>query len=483
MWWGIGRQLRKLVSGRAKQQVAAARLLGRSHDPRALQPLFEFLAQGEGTILVNDTAFEALSGYRDPHSLDFFFSNLGGADERRAGVAADVLAAIKCRDAIPPLLAALQEGKATRQVALALVKLEAFEPLANLLHSGRLSSAASRHLLLACKGSRNPACIELLLPLLRSPDFELRRMAAEAIEAVDGEAARQKLIRILPELDFEGLLLCVPAILKLTEDEGLRSSALRPYYQIFRAYFDPSYALDLECMEKLFAILQSDKESARGRAFAAERLGRNPDSRAIYALRQVMRSGVSGVWRAAARAFHGSPERTEDGLDRLLLALDFRELDKLDAAAKAAMPSLPAAVVENLIEEDPYGADRVIDGLQQNGWRPRTPGEAAVYHILRREWDRLAGTGEACIEPLVEVAETDSSAFDDETRRGAAHALEAVIGHLCAELPERILRLLAGLSDPVRIEEEVGAEIRIAIYSWRVMRSCIARELERRGLR
>lgn len=48
--------------------------------------------------------------------------------------------------------------------------------------------------------------------------------------------------------------------------------------------------------------------------------------------------------------------------------------------------------------------------------------------------------------------------------------------------PERKLRYLMALPDPVHIREEVGAEIKIPIYSWAGMRICIARELRRRGL-
>jgi hypothetical protein len=443
--------------------------------------MFEFLAHGGGTLSVERAVLEALTSYTDAKSVEFFVNNLDGTDERKVAAAADVLAAMDCRDSIPHLLGAFEGGKAAYNSARALVKLQAFEPLAELLQSGRIEPEAMRRLLIAFKDSRNPACVEWLLPLLRSPDFGVRRMAAEAIKAADGDAARQGLKRMLPELDFEGLLLCVPA-LKLTEEEWL-NGAMQPYYQIRRAYFDPSYPLDSACTEKLLAILQSGNESVRGRAFAAERLGRNLDSHTASALRQVMRSGVPGVWRTAARTLRRSPELAKDGLDCLLLALESRELSTLDASAKAAISSLPASTVENLLEEDPYGAAKVIDQLCLYGWVPRTPGETAVSHIVRREWSQLANTGDACLKPLVDVAMTDSTAFDEEMRRGAARALEAAVDRLLPELPEMVLRSLAGLSDPVRIQEDVGSEQRIGMYSWQTIRNRIHQELERRGFR
>ena len=532
MWWGIGHQLRKLASGRPERQISAARALGKSRDPRALRPLFDVLA-GPGVrnpvkdAALKHAALKALTGYRDPKSLEFFVIALGDADYRKAkaatevleamkcpeaiplllralddansakvGSAAKILAAMKCRDAIPPLLSALRENRETDYVPRALVELEAFGPLTELLHSGPLNGYAMHSLVDACKDSRNPLCVELLLPLVRSPEEaiayaggeatrqglmrpgaerefqDLRRDAVQAIAAAGGEAARQGLMRILPELDFEGLMRCVPA-LHLSKQEWL-SSELRIYYQIHQAYYDPRHELDSGCTEKLLAILQSDKESVRGRALAASRLGRNLNSRTVSALREIMRAGVPGVWRKALR-------EAEDGLDRLLLALCHGNLNKLDATAKAAIPSLPSTIVESLIQEDPYGATKVIEELEQNDWKPRTPGETAVYHILRKEWNQLAATGQACIEPLLELA--DSDAFDDETRRAAASALEEAVERLHAELPESTLRYLLCLRGVERIEEEVGTEIKIYIYFWTTMKDCIQRELERRGLK
>jgi len=427
---------------------------------------------------------------------------LDDANSAKVGSAAKILAATKCRDAIPPLLSALRENRETDYVPRALVELVAFGPLTELLHSGPLNGYAMHSLVDACKDSRNPLCVELLLPLVRSPEEaiayaggeatrqglmrpgaerefqDLRRDAVEAIAAAGGEAARQGLMRILPELDFEGLMRCVPA-LHLTEQEWL-SSELRVYYQIRQAYYDPRYELDSGCTEKLLAILQSDKESVNGRAFAAWRLGRNPDSRTVSALHEILRAGVPGVWRKAADGLCWSRWTTEDGLDRLLLALCHGNLNELDATAKAAIPSLPSTIVENLIQEDPYGATRVIGELEQNGWKPRTAGETAVYHILRKEWNQLAATGQACLEPLLEVA--DSDAFDDQTRREAASALEEAVERLHAELPESTLRYLLCLRGVERIEEEVGTEIKIYIYFWTTMKNCVQRELERRGL-
>lgn len=142
---------------------------------------------------------------------------------------------------------------------------------------------------------------------------------------------------------------------------------------------------------------------------------------------------------------------------------------------------MPSTIVENLIQEDPYGATRVIGELAQNGWKPHAAGETAVYHILRKEWNQLAATGQACLEPLLELANSD--AFDDQTRREAAGALEEAVERLHEELPESTLRYLWCLRNVERIEEEVGTEIKIYIYFWTTMHDFIRRELERRGLK
>ncbi|HEY6970575.1 MAG TPA: hypothetical protein VJA94_15310 [Candidatus Angelobacter sp.] len=112
--------------------------------------------------------------------------------------------------------------------------------------------------------------------------------------------------------------------------------------------------------------------------------------------------------------------------------------------------------------------------------RSRTPAETAIDHILRKEWDQLPATAEAWIEPIVELAMNEGR--DDEIRRTAASALEIAVEQFHAELPERILRYLWNLGDVVRVQEEVGAEIKQYIYSWTVMPICIRQELELRDL-
>ena len=232
----------------------------------------------------------------------------------------------------------------------------------------------------------------------------------------------------------------------------------------------------------LIAVLHDNRETAEARSSAAIRLGNVHDARVVPALEEVLRACVPGVWRSAAGALSGQGWKAPPGLDRLLLALWNHAWNEIGPAEIAAFPSLPFSLVEHLIQEDPGGAARVIKVLGQHGWKPHTPGEAAVYHILRNEWDKLTPTGEACLDPLVELAWTDSGWFDDQTRAAAARALEEVVGNICTSLPERTLRYLMGLSDPVRVQEEVGAEIKHSIYLWYAMRSRIQRELQCRGL-
>ena len=112
--------------------------------------------------------------------------------------------------------------------------------------------------------------------------------------------------------------------------------------------------------------------------------------------------------------------------------------------------------------------------------RARTPAEAAVYHILRKEWDQLPATAEVWIEPVVELAMNECR--DDESRRTAASALEIAVEEFHAELPEKTLKYLQNLGDVVRVQEEVGAEIKHYIYCWTVMPICIRQELELRDL-
>ncbi len=443
----IGHQLRRLASKRPERQVSAARSLGKSRDPRALGPLFEVLAQwwrSENNVTpeVKDAALQALTGYRDAQSVAFFLGNLGSPDVGTAGAASDVLAAMKCRNAIAPLLSMLQQrswGVGIPIAAHALVKLEAFELLADAARSGRINSDVLYCLLQACQSYRNPSCVEFLLPFLRSPDFCWRREAVEAIASVDGEAAQHGLMKIVPNLDFEGLMLCIP-VLKLTEEEGL-NGALRPYYQIRRAFSDPSYTVDSAGADKLRAILESPHETPCVRAFAARQL-------------EQLRRLLPGV---------------KDGLDRLMQAVQTGKLSELDAEAKAAVPSLPSPVVESLIEDKgARSAAEVIKELEQNGWKPRTPGEAAVYHIVRNEWEQLASTGAACLRPLVAVALYDP---DDDTRHDAAWALVSAVQRLEKDLPEKTLHYLL-CADLKSTDEDANWQMKDGIW----------KEMERRGL-
>ena len=153
----------------------------------------------------------------------------------------------------------------------------------------------------------------------------------------------------------------------------------------------------------------------------------------------------------------------------LMQALQAGKLSELDATAKAAVPSLPSPVVESLVEaKGARSAAELIKELEQNGWRPRTPGEIAAYHIVRNEWDQLASTGAACIRPLVAVVLNDTN---DNTRHDAAWALTSAVQHLQADLPEKTLHYLL-CADLKSADEDAN---------W-LMKDGIWKELERRGL-
>jgi hypothetical protein len=234
--------------------------------------------------------------------------------------------------------------------------------------------------------------------------------------------------------------------------------------------------------ENLLAILNDSHASAEARDSAATRLGNVHDARVVAALEEVLRACVPSVWRSAVGSLAVQGWKAGPGLERLLVALRNHDWDEIGPAEFDAIPSLPGSLVERLIYEDPGSAAKVIEILARHGWKPRAPGEIAVYHVLRGEWSKLAATGEACLDPLVEVAWADSEWFDDQTRAAAAQALRDVVAEISANLPERRLRYLMALPNPVRIQEEVGAEIKIPIYPWRAMCGCIEQELRRRGL-
>lgn len=249
-----------------------------------------------------------------------------------------------------------------------------------------------------------------------------------------------------------------------------------------QAHNDSEKQPDRALGDNLLAILNDSRAPAEARNSASTRLGNVHDPRVVPALTEVLRACVPGVWRSAVASLAMQGWKARPGLERLLVALRNHDWKEIGPAEFDAIPSLPSSLVEHLIYEDPGGAVKVIEILARHGWKPRAPGEIAVYHILRGEWNKLAATGEACLDLLVEVAWADSGWFDDQTRAATAQALEGVVVEIGANLPERKLRYLMGLPDPVRIQEEVGAEIKIPIYPWRGMRICIEQELRRRGL-
>src|SRR5208282_5481361 len=149
------------------RRKAASKLLKAMNCAVAVPPLVNALGDADARKV--EAATILLRNMNCPVAVPLLVSALGDAgDDRKVGAAASVLETMKCREAIPALLSAFREDRGTYDVAHALVRLEAFEPLAELVHNGSLSSDAESHLVDACEYSTDPKCIELLLPFVRS---------------------------------------------------------------------------------------------------------------------------------------------------------------------------------------------------------------------------------------------------------------------------------------------------------------------------
>jgi HEAT repeat protein len=422
----------------------AAEALGRSGDPRAVEPLLAALKDADSDIRQRAAAALATAG--DPSAVEQLLPALEDEDHSVRAAAARALGQPGDARPIEPLLAALKDGYAAVREAAA----------------GALARIGA------------PA-IEPLIAALRDPDGALRKGASEALVGMGGPAV-EPLVRALadpqlrsvagPMVGQIGDLRAVPLLVACLEDasDPVRKAAadtldllawspdrdeVGAAYWAAKGQWHKCVEVGAPAVEVLIGALKHHDSLVR--QLAARGLGEIGDARAVEPLIGALR-GREDV-RAAAAVGLGQID-------------DARALEPLMGSLKDAGSNVRAAAARALGQMgDPRAVDRLIGCLKDHESIVRQAAAGALGEI-----------GDArAVEPLIGLLKSRedvrAAAAAALGEIGDAQAIEPLIGSLkdlrtCVPAAEALARigapavppLVATLGDPNEVVRNAAVQ-------------------------
>ena len=178
--------------------VPAARALGRSLDPRAVEPLATALKNPSSAV--REAAATALLNFRDPAAAAALIAALGDESPKVRRTAAQALGLLREKRAVAPLAARLADPDATVRAAAATALgqiggAEIVTPLATVLED---KSFDVRQATFDALGTAGAPALDVLLAALGNPDRGVRTLALRSLGRLHDARAVVPLLRAAP---------------------------------------------------------------------------------------------------------------------------------------------------------------------------------------------------------------------------------------------------------------------------------------------
>lgn len=365
--------------------------------------------------------------------------------------AAAALGQIVARDAVEPLIQALEDNQqiVCQSAATALGQIadpRVVGPLVYVLgakqQEARLAAARALGRVASAKTvSFDASAIEALVARLADSDPNVRQAASQALGAVGAPAVARLAIALADRerVDLAAKTLIqigAPAIqplLTVLEDRRatLRQTAATALGQIGAR---PDVNLDEKVFASLKRALDDASPSVRWLAARAlDKMGWQPDSEDTAVRYWIAQEHWSKCIKMGPTA-----------IKPLITAMNSKASKQSQEAARALGQIGGAQAVEALVMALQNGSQSLrqaaADALDQQNWEPSDPKSAAAYWVAREKWDRCAEIGEPAVEVVIAVLHDKSAA-----RRQAAAETLGRIGDTQAVTP-----LLALLKDKTR---------------------------------
>jgi HEAT repeat protein len=464
--------------------TTAAEILGKLGDPRAVEPLVACFQDQDPEVIstvkaalvrIGKPAVEPLitalgkASWDTLHLVVEMLDQFGwqpGQDENSAVYWVVKRRWDKCIEmktpAVGPVMEVLRESKEAGVRKAAIETLgelgsdRAFEPLLIALRNSdkglRLTAAAALEKLGWKPGKDGDAAcywivkqawdqcaavgavaVDPLLAMLKDPDQELRKVAAQTLGRIGAPAAerliaslntkdedvRKTALELLVKIGLPALEPLITAFRDKGGDTGARKAALEALVKISKPRLvEPLIATlkdkdielrngavvmlgeigDSRAVEPLISALQ---DSDRGvRSAAVEALFKLEDAHAVEPLIAVLKDSEIGVSTNAVWVLGALGDAR--AIDPLIGALKNQQLRK---AAAEALSELGTPAIEPLIvvlmDSDANTRQAAARVLKAIGWQPGQDENGARYWIAQREWNQCIALGDQAVAPLI----------------------------------------------------------------------------------
>jgi HEAT repeat protein len=465
-------------------QAAAAEALGKLGDVQAVGPLVAALKDED--MNVREAAVRALGELGDAGTKSLITA-LKDGDGNVRKTAAEVLGKLGDVRAVEPLVTALKDEAwwyVREAAAEALGKLgdvRAVEPLVAALKDGfvrttaaealgELGDAGTKFLIAALKDGdgnvRETAAealgklgdvraVEPLVVVLKDGDENVRKAAAEALGELGDVRAVEPLVAALKDEEvnvWEAAVRALGRIWKLTDIVELGNSDSKVKMAAAEALGERG---DVRAVEPLVAALKDEARYVR--TTAAEALGKLGDIRAVEPLFAALKNEDMNVREAAVRALR---ELGDAGTKALIAALKDEEVNVREAAVRALGRIWKLTDIVELGNSDSKVKMAAAEALGKRGdVRAVEPLVAALkdeeWFVQKAAIEALRELGDAGTKPLIAALKDR----DGSVRKAAAEAL-GELGDVRAVEP-----LVAALKDEARYVRAAAAEALKAITS------------------
>jgi HEAT repeat protein len=432
-------------------QSRAASALGKSRDPRAVEPLI--LALRDKMVPVRERAAEALGRLGDPRAVEPLIVLLGEPSISLRKIAAVSLGQIRDPRAVEPLIVLLgDQDKDLRQtVTLVLGQLA--------LVMGQI---------------HDPSAVDPLIVLLGNKNKDLRKTAAVSLGQIGDARAVEPLVAVLyddPAAVAALVRIGAPSVKLLIE-------SLRSGYDFVREPASTAL-IEIGCAAELIIPLLGDKNEAV-RKTAAETLTRlgwqpgTPQERvACWIARgewdECVKIGAVAVEPLVGLLTDSSLKVRKGAMQALGQLRDPRAIEPLARVFEKSDPDVRRSVVEALgqfrgdrafgplidaLGDGDHGVrSAAADALHRLGWNPDSAEAGARYWVIRGDWSKCVEIGTPAVEAVTEALKYGNAGV----REFASIAL-VEIGAPAIEA------LVAVLARNDREERRAAAEALMAIY-------------------
>lgn len=393
----------------------AVRALGKTEDPRAIEPIIA--AMNDKDCFVRTEAAEVLGELKDLRAIEALIVGINDKDCFARISSALSLGKLKDPRAVEPLIRALEETdelEFKKALALALAHLQDPRAVSSLIkelnydHRWRFRESVAE----ALGHTTDPRAVKTLIELLQEQilaheEAEVRKTALESLFQTLNFETTEPIVSALGDRNF---------IVRQTAAQFLgRIKDPKAVYPLIRSLKDPNarvrskaalslrYTQDPKAVEALIMVLKDNEPDVIGSAI--ETLGAIGTPRALEPIIAISNHGNESIRLRTAQALGNFNDLKATG--PLIELLNDPSGSTREAAAEALGNIKASSIVPLLtksLNDRRWNVRRgVAYALKVRGWHPRNSEERISYLLAIEKWVELAKSGSQAVQALTDA--------------------------------------------------------------------------------